>query len=129
MARTKQVSAKGGIAKVSTSSKQTQSQRAGLTLPVARIHRHLRKETHEGQRISAGAAVYLASVLEYLTTEIIELSGVAAKEHKKTRISPRFLNLAIRHDDELSEMFKDVTISQGGVKPQQLAALHPKPRG
>lgn len=83
---------------------QSRSLRAGLQFPVGRIDRHLRKGRY-AERIGGGAPVYLAAVLEYLTAEILELAGTAAREHKKVRIIPRHIQLAIRNDDELNQLF------------------------
>lgn len=78
------------------------------------------------KQIGAGASVYLAAVMEYLTAEILELSGNAARDNKKQRIIPRHIQLAIRNDDELDRLLKGVTISQGGVLPNIQAILLPK---
>ncbi|XP_033959797.2 uncharacterized protein [Pseudochaenichthys georgianus] len=104
---------------------KTRSSRAGLQFPVGRVHRHLRKGNY-AHRVGAGAPVYLAAVLEYLTAEILELAGNAARDNKKTRIIPRHLQLAVRNDEELNKLLGGVTIAQGGVLPNIQAVLLPK---
>ena len=113
---------KGGKAK---GEKVTRSKKAGLQFPVGRIHRMLRKGLY-AERIGAGAPVYLAAVMEYLTAEVLELAGNAARDNKKTRIIPRHLQLAIRNDEELNKLLNGVTIAQGGVLPNIQAVLLPK---
>ncbi len=67
----------------------------------------------------------LGSSLKYLSAEILELAGNAARDNKKTRIIPRHLQLAIRNDEELNKLLSGVTITQGGV-PNIQAVLFPK---
>lgn len=110
-----------GAGKKSTSS----SAKAGLQFPVGRIGRYLKKGRY-APRVGAGAPVYLASVLEYLTAEILELAGNAARDNKKTRIIPRHIQLAVRNDEELNKLLGGVTISQGGVLPNIHNVLLPK---
>ncbi|XP_003366768.1 histone H2A [Trichinella spiralis] len=104
---------------------KTRSSRAGLQFPVGRIHRLLKKGNY-AERIGAGGPVYLAAVMEYLTAEVLELAGNAARDNKKTRITPRYIQLAIRNDEELSEFLRGVTIAQGGVLPNINANLFPR---
>ncbi|XP_069797098.1 histone H2A-like [Narcine bancroftii] len=95
---------------------KSRSSRAGLQFPVGRVNRLLRKGNY-AERVGAGAPVYLAAVLEYLTAEILELAGNAARDNKKTRIIPRHLQLAVRNDEELNKLLGGVTTAQGGVLP------------
>ena len=103
----------------------SRSARAGLQFPVGRIARQLRAGRY-AQRIGAGAPVYLAAVLEYLAAEVLELAGNAARDNKRSRVVPRHIQLAIRHDDELSKLMGGTTIANGGVLPNIHVALLPR---
>ncbi|XP_037084198.1 core histone macro-H2A.1-like [Pollicipes pollicipes] len=99
----------------------SRSARAGLQFPVGRIHRYLRAGERRLRRVGAGAPVYTAAVMEYLSAELLELAGNAARDNRKSRITPRHLLLAIANDEELHKFLRGVTIPQGGVLPR----IHP----
>jgi len=99
-------------------SPKSRSAKAGLQFPVGRVHRSLRKT---GLLIGSEAPVYLAAVLEYMTAELLELSGNCARENHVMRIIPRHLLLAIRSDTELNKLLSHVTIPDAGVVP----SIHP----
>ncbi|CAI9278263.1 unnamed protein product [Lactuca saligna] len=63
-----------------------------------RIARFLKAEKY-AERVSVGAPVYLAVVLEYRTVEVLELAGNTARDNKKTRIVPRHIQLAVGNDE------------------------------
>ncbi|XP_020584581.1 probable histone H2A.3 [Phalaenopsis equestris] len=103
----------------------SRSSKAGLQFPVGRISRFL-KTGRYAQRVGAGAPVYLAAVLEYLSAEVLELAGNAARDNKKTRIVPRHIHLAVRNDEELTRLLGNATIANSGVTPNIHNALLPK---
>ena len=117
---------KGGRGKSKGTKSISKSTRAGLQFPVGRINSLLKKGRY-AKRTGGGAPVYMAAVLEYLTAEIVELAGNASRDYKRTRITPRHIQLAIRNDEELSRFIGSNTIiAQGGVLPNINAALLPK---
>ena len=103
------------------------SKKAGLQFPVGRIRRHMRASRF---RIGAGAPVYVAAVLEYLTAELLELAGKACHDdHKKKIINSRHIQLAGKGDEGLAKLLSDVTIAKGGVIPNIHGVLLPKKTG
>jgi histone H2A len=103
----------------------SRSKRAGLVFPVGRIHRYL-KATNTASRIGVGAPIFLAASLEYLTAEVLEIAGDAARDNKKSRITPRSIKIAVSNDEELDKLLGGVTIAAGGVLPNIHEVLLPK---
>jgi len=104
------------------------AKRAGTIFPVGRIRRYLKTCTFQ-QRIAIGAPIYQAAVMEYLSAEILELAGNAARDNKRSRITPRHILLAVANDEELNKLLKNVTIPAGGVMPHILPELLKKKDG
>lgn len=100
----------------STSKKNTRAYLAGLQFNVQLIH-NLMIEVSSG-KVTNGAAVYLSAVCEYLTAEILELSGNAARDERKSMIVARHVDMAVSSDEELCELFRinAIGIIGGGRK-------------
>ena len=65
--------------------------------------------------INLSAVVYLSAVMEYMTAEVLELGGNAAKDNLSSCgvITPRHLQLAFQNDDELKTFYSGKTITSG----------------
>jgi histone H2A len=118
---------KGGRGKKKGKS-TSRSAKAGLQFPVGRVARYLKKGGYS-KRVGGGAPVYMAAVLEYLCAEVLELAGNAARDNKRSRVTPRHIQLAVRNDEELNKLFSTTTIAAGGVLPNIHAVLLPKKKG
>ncbi|XP_060202261.1 histone H2AX-like [Lycium barbarum] len=70
----------------------SRSQKLGLQFPVGRIARYLKKGGY-AQHLGSGSPIYLSAVLEYLASEVLELTGNAARDNNKNRIILRYIQL------------------------------------
>lgn len=96
--------------KKSEKTSKSRSEKAGLLMPVSKVNRHLR-ETRLSKRVGAGAPIYLAAVLEYAATEIMELAG--QQLGKRKRITPMDIMAAIRNDEELNQLLSGAAVFCG----------------
>jgi len=96
-----------------------------LNLPIHKFAKGLKSLSHT-KRVAGGTAVIMTSVIEYVTSEILELSGTTALENKKNRILPRHIQQAVRNDEELNKYLANVTIAGGGVIQSVHATALPK---
>ena len=70
-----------------------------------------------GFPMSEYTAVYLAAILEYMTEEILDLSGKVSQDKGTSLIGSRHLKLIIDNDEDLIKTFKNCVIREGGVYP------------
>ena len=102
MPKTKEAVVEGeGIMAKKKKVSKSRSEKAGLTMPVSKLNRHLR-QAGRTKRVGAGAPVYLAAVIEYTAAEVLELSG--GELGKRKRITPQDIMKTIRNDEELNQL-------------------------
>ncbi|XP_025867974.2 histone H2A-like 3 [Vulpes vulpes] len=90
----------------------SRSRRAELQFPVSRVDRLLREGCY-AHRLSSSTPVFLAGILEYLTSNILELAGQEARNSHKMRITPEHVQKALGNNQYLSQLFEN-TYSRGG---------------
>ena len=84
------------------------SSRAGILFPVGRCNRLL-KHGRYADRHGASAGAFMAAVLQYLTSEALDLAGTECANNKKKTIQPKHINLAFRSDAELGQLMAYAT--------------------
>ena len=116
------------VTRVNSVGKDGVQKSSQLQFRVSRCRKFLKECS--SQRVSNYAGVYLASVLEYITAEILELAGYIVIENKKSVIKARDISLGIKNDEELNSLFGErglnVELLGGGVQPNIHAFLLPK---
>merc|ERR1711981_1124467 len=72
--------------------------RAGITFPIMRILKHMRK-LKANNKCRKNAAIYLSAELEYLTAEIADLTVQMAQQEGLQTLKSRHIFKAIDSDD------------------------------
>ena len=93
------------------------SQDAGLVFPVGRTARLMKQivkrkgiglaKKKSRIRVGAGAPIYMAGVLEYITAELVELAGNEADNRGSKRITEQDLLSAVKKDSELNQLLHE----------------------
>jgi hypothetical protein len=61
-----------------------------------------------GLEVDDEACYYMSGVLEYLTADMLMITGALANESSEKQINPRHFTLAVRKDEELSQLLRQV---------------------
>lgn len=101
---------------------KSKSARANTAMPVNKLKRRMQQAVPRSCRISTEASISLAAVLDYAVSELIDNACQAADLKKQKTITPRHIKLGVPQDESLAELFKGVTIPQGGTVP----TFHPE---
>ncbi|XP_050998235.1 histone H2A-Bbd type 1-like [Acomys russatus] len=88
----------------------SRSSRAELQFPVSRVDRFLR-EGNYSRRLSSSAPVFFAGVLEYVTSNLLELAGEEAHTNGKKRIAPEHVIRVVKNNEQLHHLFKNTANS------------------
>lgn len=89
----------------------TGAQKAGLRLSVSKTANSIRNNLAKNERLSSTTSVYTTAVLEYILSEIVELSANACEFDKKKIITPLHIKQAIENDPELDKLIKNLNVS------------------
>ena len=104
--------------------------KAGIIFPPSICEKFLRNFDYSKIMITSASPVYFASVLEFIVTDILIISSKLANENNHVRITIRDLEMAVRGNKDLCNLFNTCNISfiGGGVVPQIHESLLNKKR-
>jgi histone H3/H4 len=99
----------------------SRQKKSDIIFPPSIVEKFLR---NSDLMVSVNSTIYLASIIEYLTYEILENAIDNAKLNKHVRITIRDIELGVRNDKELNTIFvkNNLTLLGGGVIPY----IHPE---
>lgn len=93
--------------------------KAGINIPPSLIEKFLRGFGIYNILITANSSVYLAAIIERITTQILQEAIKVSEKNEHVRITIRDIELCVRCDKNLSELFRKMNINfiGGGVIP------------
>eukprot|EP00942_MAST-04A_sp_MAST-4A-sp1_P003570 g3570.t1 len=103
---------------------QSRSSCAGLQFDVDQIGALMTQAT--SMVVTQKAACYLSAVMEYMSAEVLELSGNAARDLRSGWVTPRHIIFGVRGDEELDMFVGKCTVMPGGVIPHIHKSLIPQ---
>lgn len=89
--------------------------RAGLALPPSKFNAKM-KRRNVAKSIGTTSSVYIAGVMQFLASEILEQASehaAKAKPVSRKRVSPIDVSQAIRQDADMDRLFRDVVMLIG----------------
>ena len=89
----------------------SRQQRSGLIFPPSVAEKFLRDFGYSNVMVSNFASIYLAAVLEYVASDMLELAYNRVRDEKRVRVTIRDLELSVRNDKCLNKMFVENNIS------------------
>jgi len=105
--------------------------KAGIIFPPSISEKFLRNFDFSNIMITKSSPIYFASILEFITTQVLVYAVKIAKENNHVRVTIRDLEMSVRMNKELSVLFSTCKISfiGGGVMPDiHESLLNKKPR-
>jgi histone H2B len=93
--------------------------KAGIIFPPSIIEKFLKHFSPCSVMVANNTPIYLATICEYIVSQILEVGVCYCKQDKRTRIIVRDIELGIQNDDELKELLSSVKVNfiGGGVVP------------
>jgi histone H3 len=93
--------------------------KAGIIFPPSIVEKFLRNFGYSKVMVTSSSPVFLASILEYFVSELLISAIKFSNTNKRIRITIRDLELSLRNNKELSDVFDKLNISfiGGGVIP------------
>jgi|APCry1669189534_1035231.scaffolds.fasta_scaffold49989_2 histone H2A len=99
--------------------KSTRQSKANIIFPPSITEKFLRNFGNSKLFVKSSAPIFLAGVLEYITSDILGSASIITFEDKRNRVTIRDIELAVRSDNELNKLMSSLNFSfiGGGVLP------------